>query len=402
MLISTSWKEKTLSFFQYLPLIYMLVFMHFNGKGDMLFVAFVILFSIFSLLFSGVSVLAENIRENYWLWVVMIFGGWLSIIYIINGADSGFIRSLFSSVIYILFFNCDRIKIKQMAILLFLASLSFIYYVFSYNIGVERGYWEVNAIPLAYNFSVVAILTLFFLISSKRFSLTGFLLLLTVIFIFASIFGAQSRGPIVAISAVVTFGFIFLYRATLNKNYLFIFLSLSLVLTVSYVIFPDIFFRIINTYSELKSIFSGDLNTSIGYRLQLWKVGSELLGNMPWYGYGKNGLLEALSVINQDERMSQTVYFLAKQHFHNGYLDILVRYGYIGISLFFSILVLPIIMYRSENVKFLLIFSLCILQFIVNLSEYNNIHPQSVIYFVVPLGVAILMIRRKNENRILH
>ncbi|WP_162198964.1 O-antigen ligase family protein [Vibrio mexicanus] len=376
--------------------------MHFDGKGDMTFTALVMIFSVVSLIFTGTQAPKENLSKNYWLWMVVLLAFWMSVSYSVHGADSGFIRALISSLVYILFFNYARFNLKYLSSIFVFSSISFAYYILYYNSGVERGLWEVNAIPLAYNIACLLLISLSCMLLAPLLQTKAILILPTLCLAFVLI-GTGSRGP--AISFLLSF--LLAVFSTRSLRITFKGLALTLLTLVALMIsayyFTDFIFRFTAISKELSNIAQGHLNSSIGYRVQMWSLGLDMLADMPWYGYGKDGLLTSLAAMKESGVVSENLFMIVIDHFHNGFLDILLRYGYLGLALFLCVVFYPIKQCKQCDSSCLLfiVIGLCSLQCLVNLSEYNNIHPQSVIYFIVPIGIILTMAKKKNEDRLL-
>ncbi|MEZ8825315.1 O-antigen ligase family protein [Vibrio amylolyticus] len=404
MLLSTNLQEKLLSISQFLPLIWMTGFMHFDGKGDMLFVALVVVFVFLSLSFGGISIVLKNIKGNFWFFLLLLFSLQLSLYYILLGADSGFMRVMISTIAFLFFFDVNKIYIikRMVPYFIFSIAIGYLYYIVIYNQGIARGNWSVNAIPFAYNVSVAIVISTALLFYFRGLIERFFLLLASLALVFALLLSG-SRGPIFSMLLVGLMGFLFLIYKRKWKV-VFLLLSILFLLTlISFTYFPYLFERIMYLSVELGVLSEGNFNTSVGYRLKMWIVGFEMLLEMPWYGYGKDALMDEILLLIKNGGVDENTGQFALNHFHNGYLDICLRYGYLGLLIFLLLVLHPIWWAKkySSNDALFLLSSLCILQMLVNISEYNNIHPQSAIYFLVPIGVAILFFKDKNESKVL-
>jgi len=72
--------------------------------------------------------------------------------------------------------------------------------------------------------------------------------------------------------------------------------------------------------------------TSITIRNQLWKIGYNAWLEKPFFGWGTDGAQKIISQADAPERVKEL------NHFHNTYLDILVRFGIVGFLLFGAIM----------------------------------------------------------------
>lgn len=81
-------------------------------------------------------------------------------------------------------------------------------------------------------------------------------------------------------------------------------------------------------------------NNSIGYRLQLWTYGIELIRSRPFWGHGIDSLPQLLK---QPELGIDPKSIVSNfTHLHNQYLDIALKMGLIGFVLFFTPLVVAL------------------------------------------------------------
>lgn len=162
------------------------------------------------------------------------------------------------------------------------------------------------------------------------------------------LFGAYctgTRGIFVILFCIVLWGGVFLIkRKRLSRSYML--LPLVLVMVFGSLLF----FRIggidryvDGTISEVKAIASGNLNTSIGTRIQLWHVALYLGINEPLSGVGydyENIRFKADKFIS--DRDYNPDILVKYGHFHNEYLDRFAKQGVWGLFVWCFFLVAAI------------------------------------------------------------
>lgn len=109
------------------------------------------------------------------------------------------------------------------------------------------------------------------------------------------------------------------------RHHLFIFASLAIIFSFSYLIFQQqIENRILDTQREITAIQQGNLTTSFGIRLNLWQHGIELGNSSPLIGVGDKKVLDSIYALPSA---------FHQNHLHNLYIDIYARYGIFGLLL---------------------------------------------------------------------
>lgn len=90
----------------------------------------------------------------------------------------------------------------------------------------------------------------------------------------------------------------------------------------------------------------GEVNTRVGTRLELWKAGSILAAERPWFGQEDKAFHARMEQLVRDGRLDKAVLPLA--HLHNDALQKLVTGGVFGLAAWLSILVAPFMFFRSQ------------------------------------------------------
>ncbi|KPQ01937.1 MAG: O-antigen ligase family protein [Marinobacter sp. HL-58] len=95
----------------------------------------------------------------------------------------------------------------------------------------------------------------------------------------------------------------------------------------------------------------GRNGTSVGLRLDMWKAGMTAFIRNPLIGSGPGGTDAVIAELVADQRIHPAVENF--RHLHNQYVDVMARYGLIGLTCYLMLLVVPFILFlqraRSES-----------------------------------------------------
>ncbi|UUM30485.1 O-antigen ligase family protein [Vibrio japonicus] len=391
-------KDKLVTGVFFIPLIWMATGMLWDGDGDMRLVPIVLLSMVVSISFYKFKYVALNLKNNFWIKLLVVSGVFGTIAYFTYGFDSRELRATLVVLFLLLILpnNFYQQRYFQWFLLLSSISCALYGYKFQFLTGSARGYWPINAIPYATICGLVLISSLGLLISKYH----GKLILTVCTSSLLSFFGlvlSQSRGPLISIF-VVLFFLIFL---------LFFFRSkLTLVVSLSFLVLCGFFLsktslvndRISSTYNEYESIKRGEFNTSIGIRLQMYSIAFDLWKEKPILGYGKK-IKDRFDELEREGTITPYVNKLVSMTFHNGYLDKFVLYGFFGGVVFLLFIIFPIYLsfqYSLQEGGFLLwgpavFFSLC------NLTDAPLINAQAAVYYLFFIGFSVLMLKKKED-----
>lgn len=150
-----------------------------------------------------------------------------------------------------------------------------------------------------------------------------------------------TRGLIPAILVAVAYiGYRIALRAGIGKARLGAFAAAGLV-SVGLVAYqaPIVKYRLAESQAEIAALQAGDLNLSLGVRLQMWHSALHLLAQNPALGVGTE----------QEKRDNAAAEFLANKHYnprlfkdfdhlHSEYFDTLASYGLLGLAALLALL----------------------------------------------------------------
>lgn len=275
---------------------------------------------------------------NVWLCCLSIFSLW-SYYYLDSGSQA--LRASMISAVFVFIYDRRLIGFKQLQwffILSILSSfvLTFAYlYVFKIS---DRGEFPVNAIIFAgiAGFIGICLLCLLFVDfeGKKNKWIVGFFFLSLT-----ATFASGSRGPLLAqllTASVLLINYCISAKVNLSKRHLLLGL-----LSVGVIIFANWSFimqRIVYSQLEIQQILSNDFDSSIGIRLQLWKLGIETFKEHVFFGVGQF-TPENIAPFNLT---SIAQVFALNSHLHNNFINAMATQGLLGLSVLLITLFLPV------------------------------------------------------------
>jgi O-antigen ligase len=94
-------------------------------------------------------------------------------------------------------------------------------------------------------------------------------------------------------------------------------------------------------YSDIFQFGSGNVDTSIGVRLQLWKAAIHLIAENPIFGVGADGFARAMDGMSASGFITPTAAEYGKGEVHNEILAQTVRFGVFGLASILAIYFVP-------------------------------------------------------------
>ncbi|WP_086971839.1 O-antigen ligase family protein [Vibrio coralliirubri] len=342
----------------------------------------------------------DNIKKNHKdpyilsLFVISIFN---VLFYETIGFGSGELRSYLAVMLYFLVLPKNTLTFKNIKYFLFLSaiiSLSILIYN-RYELGIDRGIYIVNPIPFSITLSLYAVTALYLCIYKKcNLSILSYVLLVSGILI------TQTRGailPLIITSFFLISLFLMQKRIVRVKYVAIVIALLSIVFTASF----DVIKNTTNaTLTEIQRLSDGDMDSSIGLRLQFWKAAQQLYTLSPIYGLGDSHADE-LKALNQEGKVSDTVAIYSPTHYHNQYIDKLVKNGIVGFILLIIVQLLPcIISYRKKSEARFLIYFLTLLISLACLTDTPMSQPFSLIPFLFLSFISLEFSHKNSKNDI--
>lgn len=374
-------KEKIKNNVYILPYIWLFTGVLIYKNGNKALVVFTLVTLIFALLNKNtINVIKKNISEPFVL-SLLIITTYALIAKLTFDYNSNELRALICGIIITLITEPKKITNNIISLLLLLGTISTSFYVFYFSIHLDmaRNLLPINAIPYSVICSALLISNILHINRNKYGKFLPFLL---IILNASCLIVLETRGVWLAtILAVVFIIPFFLKDTTIPKKKLsviFIIFSLSF-LSLSY---SDINSRYKQTINELTTISNGNENTSIGLRLQMWKLTPSLISNNYFFGLGENQKVKFKKLCEEGIASTALCNFNPNQY-HNQYIDNIIKGGIFG-SLVFLIFQFSILFnHRKKSNYKTLCYSMLIIYTISSLTESVFIHAQTMLLFIV-------------------
>ncbi|OEE33089.1 hypothetical protein A1QO_10435 [Vibrio genomosp. F10 str. ZF-129] len=381
----------------HLPLLWLAAGIIWFPQGNKPMVAIVLIVVLFYVFGHGLSDIKRNFQSSYWLGGILISALFVTISYKTYGASTQELRGLLIALVYLSVLPNNFLSWKNAQTLLCVAAMaSFILSIWYFLIvPTDRIHWPTNPVPLAAHQGLVSLLSLGLLLTSfdgKKPWVLSFSMLLSGF----SMLPTQSRGVIVGVAAVYFLACILLIlqKKISYKNIVF---SLVLMLICGALVKDVLMDRVNDTFEEVESIKSGNLDTSIGWRLQMYQAGIDLFVQKPILGHG-----EISSEYAEENAPGYTTsaYGYMAGHLHNNYIDKLAKSGFVGFSLLLFILFYPLYLgvFKYKNGFWLLALpSLHFIIFSMVDSPFRN-GDTAVLYLIV-IGLVIHSLSSVNQDK---
>lgn len=322
-------------FFINLPFVWLASGLILIPGGDNYMAAFCFLSSIFIIVFlKGKNILLSFVNNHFLLIVA------LSLIYAIfsyeyHGFSSRELKALFFSFFYLLVYPKERIDQEFIKGVLILGSISIVGFSFyQYAIlGYSRIGGRLNPNVIACYISIFFIFTFLAGIFSKERSSKFFFLGLAAL-AFISVVFTGSRGAVGSVMMVAVALLLTMLKSIFREKkvyFFFGFFAVVILLSSSVMFLKP---RIDSTLSEINHIGSGNLDTSIGMRLQLWNASKSSIFKKPIFGLGDDYEKE-FAIYHRNGLISDYLSGAVdvQSHYHNQFIDKLVKGGFVGLLL---------------------------------------------------------------------
>ncbi|CAH7460093.1 O-antigen ligase family protein [Vibrio chagasii] len=359
--------------------------------GDKKIIPFIIVSTIISILLYKKELIVKNLKSPF-IWLLSLLCSYTIFSYYYHGASSREMRALLGAMLFLLFFPYQILtqRVIQWIVLAgsFIVCINSIY--FNLYMGIERNAGYINPIPYATSCALLSIVAFSLLLDTcslkrKALPLIAFLLSLPPIIL------SETRGIWLAFSLSIFF--IFIAKCTKNppskSQILLVFIFTAILTSTGAFLFKDkINERYNQTIYEVKKIQSGDYNTSVGLRLQMWMLAPELIKQKPILGHGQEQR-EILKGKLKNGEISTHLYRYASAHYHNQYLDKMVKSGVIGLILAIGLLLYPLMrVAKLSSLDKYIVIGLVSLFFIAGLTDVPFNHSQTLmlyLLFLVPI-----------------
>ncbi len=360
-------------------------------SGDKKLVPFILLSIVVSIALYKKETIVNNLRYPFVLLVTLLCI-YTVFCYYYHGANSGEVRALIGATLFLITFPYRLLTQKVLYWILVIGSVFMCINSVYFNIflGIARDAGYINPIPYATTAALLAIISFSLSIEGENFTKKSLPLIAFLLYLPAIIL-SESRGVWLAFSiSLITIVIIKYSKTSLTKNQLLYTLVFALTLSFlgSYLFKDQISERYSSTVNEINKIKNDDFDTSFGLRLQMWKLAPELFKQKPIIGYGRYHE-SILRKKLDDNLISNSLYTYASSHYHNQFLDRMVKSGIIGLTFIIGMLTYPLarLKHLQQEDKYIVIGSTSLF-FIAGLTDVPFNHPQPLLlylFFLVPI-----------------
>ncbi|CAH6801379.1 O-antigen ligase [Vibrio chagasii] len=360
-------------------------------SGDKKMIPLFLISIIVSILVFKKETILSNIQSPF-VWLIGTSCIYTVFSYYYHGSSSRELRALIGVTLFLIAFPYQILTQKVIQWVVLIGSLAIfsnsVYFNVYISTGRNAGY--INPIPYSTTCALISIIAFSLLLGNshlkgKTLPLVAFLLSLPPIVL------SETRG--IWLALILSFFIIIVAKCIKNppsrKYILFSFIFTAILTSTGTLLFKDkINERYNQTIYEIKKIQSNDYNTSVGFRLQMWMLAPELIKQKPILGHGQEQR-EILKDKLEHGEISRPLYYYASAHFHNQFLDKMVKSGIIGVILVIGLLLYPLMTVRkSPTPGTYMVIGLVSLFFIASLTDVPFNHPQPLmlyLLFLVPI-----------------
>lgn len=318
------------------------------------------------------------------LWVFTLFTLAQSFL---HGVSSREIRILLCLSLIALYFPFRRMPTLYYQIIVVFGGITIFANSLYFNIFLETNRWAgvINPIPYAGIAALLGLLLIHFSIHSNtiRHKLVfGFIALLPII----SLVLTESRGVWLAFIGALFFLFWGKFKFNVKK---IIVIGIPL-FCVAFLLSGNLIEqRIAKTQYEIEQIQQGNMNTSIGLRFQMWKAALQLSKGHLIIGLGTDHF-DGLEQLYQEKKISKTLYEYHPPHYHNQFIDSVVKSGLIGLFFLLLLLLLPLYLVRHADKRTKnIVLSVVALYVVMGLTDAPFYNGQTFILYILTMLILI-------------
>ena len=303
------------------------LFLYYDANKEL---ALLVILTLFTALYAlGYSRIKQQLLERKFTWLLIAMSLFALLSKVLNGYSSSELRIILSLTIYTIIIPKESLFIlkKDFPKLVMIGCfVSFIYSIHqTYYLGLGRS-WSINPIPYTTFSACVAATSLYISFFQNTWLKKIMYILASSLAIF-SIFISETRGSL--LSFIVALGFIAILMIIKKPKFIIkLFIPALLISSLgAYFSFDKLNTRFNHTVQEYNSIMSGNLNTSIGYRLQMWQAGYELAKSPTLLGLGDSHISAKENLFNEGSISKGSIRWT---HYHNQFINSFVKTGLIG------------------------------------------------------------------------
>jgi len=363
-----------------LPYYWMVTGLVFIPRADRIMVALIAISAIASVSQYGMKVIKENLKQNKLFWLILLTSIYVVFSYYYHGISGREVRGFFSLVVFLCCFPRELLTQKLLCLLAITGSMITFFTSFysAIILDIPRSTWVMNAIPFATIAATFSLLSLNLLAYTKNKKIKA-MLLIAVTLSLTGLILSQSRGPLFAFIVVFLCNMIFLFR---GNSFKFLIPLITTLIVVAPFIYPQIEQRVTQTQNEITAIGSGYFNTSIGLRLSMIMATPDMIKGDLLIGSGDMHR-EKITKLAKEGKVFGAFAHNPPPHYHNQYIDKLIKTGIIGLLLFLAILIIPLTEFNKRSrLSFSIITAIVILFTISGLTDAPFNHGQTLCVFI--------------------
>ena len=382
-------KKNILDYVILFPILWTFTGLFLFPDGKKIIIIFIIISIISSIYLYGVKAPINNLITNKWLWLLGICSLIALIARAYYGYNSNQLRAFVSIFIYLVIFPQNlvtNINLKYLTVAGGITSLTF---MLAQTYFYQHGrMWDINPIPYATFIASISILSFYFLLQSKS-KKHIFLWSITFATTLVPLFYSQSRGLWLALATAI---FILLIKLIFTqRKALYLLIPIALVSLLAFTFGSEkIIQRVNDTKYEIQRINNGDLNTSIGLRFQMWQAAILLAHESPLIGLGDDHRKYKQALADKGIISQEIVH---RNHYHNQYLNELIKYGIIGLMLLLLCIVIPFYYLIKNNNEYTWPGLLIIIIFVIaSLTDVPFQHGQPLTFYLLVMYITLYKI----------
>lgn len=315
---------------------------------------------------------------------------------IFNDESFRFARTLFYTQVYLTVLPWHRINFRLISFIITVGAM-FVGIGAIYETSVlqltRAGYNAVNPIPYANYAAILCITCMYFLFIFKNRILLKIFYFLGILSSLTAILLSGTRGVWISSIIILAVLIIEVLKITTKKNILTSLIIILIVISGGAFTASDIIIkRYQETNLEFNKIANENMNSSIGIRLQLWERGLSYIKENPILGTGTKKYLDQIEEDKKVGLITPVAAPLARDHFHNQFIDTLVRTGFIGLALLIVWIFLPVWLHNRDKKYLLRNWAMAsgIIMLIGGLTDVPFLHAQIVYFYSMLMGITLL------------
>lgn len=161
-------------------------------------------------------------------------------------------------------------------------------------------------------------------------------------------FLSGSRGGWIVLPVAGLMGLWFA-SARVNWKYQVVILVAVIVIVIALLAIPGtgVYARSLLVFSEIRDYFSGEFqNTSVGYRIEMWRAAAEIIVSHPFTGVGLDGYSRAVTDMANEGLFNPAIIQFGSPH--NQFLNVFVSSGIMGLITMLAVFISPLVYFLSQ------------------------------------------------------